>query len=96
MITALEPPHRVVLEGGAGRIGRVRTRAEYQLTPADHDMTRVEYRFEMVPGTPFDRVKEALGLRGWLKRAARRALGRLAHVLEEGEPSAHAVRPAAG
>ena len=29
-------------------------------------------------------------------RAARRALSRLAHVLEDGEPSAHAVRPAAG
>jgi uncharacterized protein YndB with AHSA1/START domain len=96
VITALESPHRVVLEGGAGRLGRVRTRAEYRLTAADHDMTRVEYRFETEPGTSFDRVKEALGLRGWLRRAARRALSRLAHVLEEGEPSARAVRPAAG
>ena len=95
-ITGLEPPHRVVLEGRAGRIGRVRTRAEYRLTPAGHDMTLVEYRFETEPGTTLDRVKEALGLRGWLRRAAGRALGRLAHVLEEGEPSAGAVRPAAG
>ena len=37
-------------------------------------MTRVEYRFETEPGTPFDRLKESLGLRGWLRRAARRAL----------------------
>jgi uncharacterized protein YndB with AHSA1/START domain len=95
-ITVLEAPHRVVLEGRAGRIGRVRTRAEYRLTPTDHDMTRIEYRYETQPGTPVDRLKEALGLRGWLRRAARRALGRLAHVLEEGEPSAQAVRPAAG
>jgi uncharacterized protein YndB with AHSA1/START domain len=95
-ITGLEAPHRVVLEGRAGRIGRIRTRAEYTLTPADHDMTRVEYRFETEPGTPLDRLKEALGLRGWLQRAARRALGRLASVLEDGEPSAGAVRPAAG
>jgi uncharacterized protein YndB with AHSA1/START domain len=95
-ITDLEAPHRVVLEGRTGRIGRIRTRAEYTLTSADHDMTRVEYRFETQPGTSLDRLKEALGLRGWLQRAARRALGRLAHVLEEGEPSARAVRPAAG
>jgi uncharacterized protein YndB with AHSA1/START domain len=95
-ITLLEPPHRVVLEGRAGRIGRVRTRAEYRLTAADHDMTRVEYTFETEPGTSLDRLKEALGLRGWLRRAARRALRRMAQVLEEGEPSAAAVRPAAG
>ena len=95
-ITTLEAPHLVVLDGRTGRIGRIRTRAEYRLTPADHDMTRVEYRFETEPGTHFDRFKEALGLRGWLRRAARRALGRMAHVLEEGEPSARAVRPAAG
>jgi uncharacterized protein YndB with AHSA1/START domain len=95
-ITTLESPHRVVLEGRAGRIGRIQTRAEYLLTPADHDMTRVEYRFETESEQPLDRLRETLGLRGWLRRAARRALGRLAHVLEEGEPSAHAARPAAG
>ena len=96
VITALEPPHRVVLEGRMGRLGRIPTRAEFLLTPADHDMTRVEYRFETMPAAPLDRLREALGQRGWLRRSARRALGRLAQVLEEGEPSAHAVRPAAG
>jgi uncharacterized protein YndB with AHSA1/START domain len=95
-ITALESPHRVVLEGRSGRLGRIRTRAEYRLTAAGNDMTKVEYSFESEPATPIDRLKEALGLRGWLRRAARRALGRLAKVLEEGEPSAHAARPAAG
>jgi uncharacterized protein YndB with AHSA1/START domain len=95
-ITGLESPHLLVLEGRTGRIGRTRTRAEFRLTPVDHGMTRVEYRFGTEPGTPFDRLKESLGLRGWLRRAARRALGRLAHVLEDGQPSAHAVRPAAG
>jgi uncharacterized protein YndB with AHSA1/START domain len=95
-ITTLESPHRVVLEGRAGRIGRIHTRAEYLLTPADHDMTRIEYRFETESDQPLDRLRETLGLRGWLRRAARRALGRLAHVLEEGEPSARAARPAAG
>jgi uncharacterized protein YndB with AHSA1/START domain len=96
VITTLDAPHLVVLEGRAGRIGRIRTRAEYRLTEADHDMTQVEYRFETEPATQLDRLKEALGLRGWLRRAARRALAQMAHVLEEGEPSSHAVRPAAG
>jgi uncharacterized protein YndB with AHSA1/START domain len=95
-ITELEAPHLVVLEGRLGRIGRIRTRAEYRLTAADHHMTRIEYRFETEPASLIDRLKEALGMRGWLRRAGRRALGRLAHVLEEGEPSAHAVRTAAG
>jgi len=95
-IIELEPPYLVVLEGRLGRIGRIRTRAEYRLTPADHDMTRVDYRFEAESGSLVDRLKEVLGLRGWLRRAGRRALGRLAHVLEEGEPSANAVRVAAG
>jgi uncharacterized protein YndB with AHSA1/START domain len=96
VISVLEAPYRVVLEGRAGRIGRVRTRAEYRLTSVDHDMTRVEYTFELASGAASDRLKEALGLRGWLRRAARRALNRLAQVLEDGEPSARAVRPAAG
>jgi uncharacterized protein YndB with AHSA1/START domain len=96
VITALEAPHLIVLEGRVGRIGRIRTRAEYRLTPADHDMTRVEYRFESEPSTVLDRLNESLGMRSWLRRGARRGLSRLAQVLEEGEPSAHAVRPAAG
>jgi uncharacterized protein YndB with AHSA1/START domain len=95
-ITALERPHRIVLEGRIGRLGRIPTRAEYVLTPADHEMTRIEYRFETTPASPIDRLKESLGQRGWMRRAARRALARLAQVLEEGEPSAHAVRAAAG
>lgn len=95
-ITELEAPYRVVLEGGTGRRGRVKTRAEFTLKQADHDMTRVQYRFETEPATPVDRIKEALGQRGWTRRQARRALGRLAQVLEQGEPSAHAVRAAAG
>jgi hypothetical protein len=59
-------------------------------------MTRVEYRFETRPRTVIDRIKEALGMRGWLRRKARRGLGRMAQALEDGTASAHAVRPAAG
>jgi uncharacterized protein YndB with AHSA1/START domain len=95
-ITELERPHRIVLEGRSGRTGRIPTRAEYRLIPADHEMTRVEYSFETQAQHPLDRVKETLGMRGWVRRKARTALGRMARVLEEGTPSARAVRPAAG
>jgi uncharacterized protein YndB with AHSA1/START domain len=95
-ITELDPPHLIVLEGRSGRLGRIATRAEYRLVPADHDMTRVEYRFETRPHNAVDRMKESLGMRGWLRRKVRRALGRMAQALEDGTASAHAVRPAAG
>jgi uncharacterized protein YndB with AHSA1/START domain len=95
-ITELDRPHLIVLEGRAGRIGRIAVRAEYRLVQADSGMTRVEYRFETDSANPVDRLKEALGMRGWLLRKSRRALARMARVLEEGTASAHAVRPAAG
>lgn len=95
-ITELDPPHLIVLEGRAGRIGRIAVRAEYRLVPTGGEMTRVEYRFGTESASRVDRFKQALGMRGWLRRNCRRALGRMAHVLEEGTPSAHAVRPAAG
>ena len=95
-ITEVDPPHLIVLEGRSGRIGRIATRAEYRLVPTDHGMTRVVYRFETRPRTGIDRVKEALGMRGWLRRAVRRGLGRMARALEDGTASSHAVRPAAG
>jgi uncharacterized protein YndB with AHSA1/START domain len=95
-ITELDRPHRIVLEGRGGRIGRIPTRAEYRLIPVDHGMTRIEYEFETRPANPVDRLKEALGMRGWLRRRAGRALRRMAQVLEDGTASSHAVRPAAG
>jgi hypothetical protein len=59
-------------------------------------MTRVEYEFEMRPVNPVDRLKESLGMRGWLRRKASRALRRMANALEDGTASTHPVRPAAG
>ena len=66
--------------------GGSRTRAEYTLTPADHDMTRVEYRFETDAGNA-GRPAEG-GARAARLAAPRRAAGRcgrLAQVLEEGD-----------
>ena len=96
VITGLERPHRIELEGQTGRLGRIKTRATYTLTPHGHDMTKVEYTLSTEPATRFDALREALGCRSWAKRNSRKALRRLARVLEEGRASAHAVRVAAG
>jgi carbon monoxide dehydrogenase subunit G len=95
-ITEIDRPHRIVLEGRGGRIGRIPIRAEYRLVPVDNSMTRVEYEFQMQPVNPVDRLKESLGMRAWLRSKARRALRRMANAIEDGTASTHAVRPAAG
>src|SRR5687768_13490881 len=38
-ITELDAPHLIVLEGHSGRLGRIKTRAEYRLVPIEHGMT---------------------------------------------------------
>jgi uncharacterized protein YndB with AHSA1/START domain len=96
VITEIEPPHRIALEGTGGRFGRVRLRAEYRLTGHDRHMTRLDYTFSSEPAKRADRLREALGARPWLKIQGRRALRRLKAVLEDGEPAARAVRVAAG
>jgi uncharacterized protein YndB with AHSA1/START domain len=96
VIAGLEPPHQIVLEGRAGRLGRVKIDASYTLTLFGHDRTRVDYEVSTTPATITDRLREALGGRAWLRRQSRKALRRLAQVLEAGEPSAHAARVAAG
>jgi uncharacterized protein YndB with AHSA1/START domain len=95
-VTELEPPHSIVMEGAAGRIGRIRTRTQFRLTDHGRGMTRVELTYSTEPATPADRLKEALGQRAWLRAKWRRALRRMAEVLEQGEPSSRAVRVAAG
>jgi uncharacterized protein YndB with AHSA1/START domain len=96
VITELERPYRIVTEGQAGRIGRVKLEAVYILVPHGYDMTRVEFTFSSEPATRIDRLRESLGLRPWLKLQFGKALRRLKFVLEEGEPSARAVSVAPG
>ena len=38
---------------------------------------------ETRPALPSDRIMEALGMRGWLRRNGRKALKRLRRILEE-------------
>jgi uncharacterized protein YndB with AHSA1/START domain len=96
VIAELERPHRIVLEGQIGRIGRVKTQAVYTLTPYGQDMTQLDYQVSSTPAKMTDRLRTALGGRTWLKLQSRKALRRLARVLEEGQPTTHAARVAAG
>jgi uncharacterized protein YndB with AHSA1/START domain len=95
VIASLERPYRIVLLGQTGRIGRVKTRGVYTLTPYGNDMTQLAYEASSTPATKGDELRAALGGRVWLKRQSRRALRRLAKVLEEGPPSRQAARAAA-
>jgi uncharacterized protein YndB with AHSA1/START domain len=95
-ITDLQRPHRVALEGEAGRLGRVRVHATYTLTPFAQDMTRVEYELSSAPATRTAELRMVVGGRAWLRWQSRKALRRLASVLEEGRPRAHAAGVAPG
>ena len=95
-IAEVERPFLIRMEGRMGRVGRIRTEAVYRLTPAGHGMTSVEYEFRAVSASAADRLKEALGLRAWLRRQSARALRRLAAALEQDESHKGAVGVAAG
>jgi uncharacterized protein YndB with AHSA1/START domain len=96
VVTEVEHPYRIAIEGGAGRLGRIKLEGVYRLTPHDHGMTRVEFTFSTEPATRSDRLRELLGGRFWVARGCRRAVRRLKSILEEGQPSSHAVQVAPG
>src|SRR5256885_14276005 len=77
-IAALERPHRIVLEGQTGRIGRVKVHAEYRLTAHGHGRTQVEYSVSTTTSTRSDDLRAVLGGRAWLRLQSARALRRLA------------------
>jgi uncharacterized protein YndB with AHSA1/START domain len=84
--SVVEPPHRIVAVGRAGKFNRIRTTAIWTLDVAPGGGTEVEYLFESEPALPTDRIVEALsGQRGWFKRKARKSLARLQAILEENE-----------
>jgi hypothetical protein len=59
-------------------------------------MTKVEYTVSTEPATVVDSLRESLGCRSSLKRKSRKALRRMASLLEDGTASTGAVRAAAG
>jgi uncharacterized protein YndB with AHSA1/START domain len=82
--SVVEPPHRIVAVGRAGKFNRIRTTAIWTLDHAPGGGTEVEYMFESEPALPTDRLAAALsGQRGWLKRKFRKSMLRLQAILEE-------------
>ena len=75
------PPHRIVALGRQGKFNRVKTAWIWTLDPAPGG-TRVELSVETEPAMLTDKLAE-LGLRGWMKRRAGKALRRLRLILEE-------------
>jgi uncharacterized protein YndB with AHSA1/START domain len=76
-------PWRIVAAGRGGKYNRIKTFQTWELEPAAGGGTKLEWMFETEPALPTDRVMEALGYRGWMRRKARRALRRLQSILEE-------------
>ncbi|MEX2194640.1 MAG: SRPBCC family protein [Thermoleophilaceae bacterium] len=81
-IAEADRPRRLVEEGRTGRIGRSRLAAVYELSSAGPGATRVSLTTWTEPGHPMDALKEAIGVRGWLRRQSKTALGRLRAVFE--------------
>jgi uncharacterized protein YndB with AHSA1/START domain len=81
----VERPWRIVEAGRGGKFNRIRMMTVFTLEPHAGGTTYVELTTETVPATISDRIGEALGTRGWLRRQNKRALRRLRSILEEGK-----------
>lgn len=92
----VERPRLIVETGRGGKFNRIRTLGTYELEQAAGGATRVTFTFESEPGNLADRLGEALGMRGWLRRKNGRALRRLRSILEEGRDRGSRATVAAG
>jgi uncharacterized protein YndB with AHSA1/START domain len=79
----VQAPFRIVERGRGGKYNRIRMLASYTLSPGPSGTTKVEYTLETLPALLSDRLVEALGYRGWMRRQATRAMRRLRSILEE-------------
>ncbi len=79
----LDPPRRIVTVGRLGKFNRIRSVGVYELQPGGQASTRVTYTYETEPKMPSDKLREALGGRGFVKRRSAKALRRLRSILEE-------------
>jgi uncharacterized protein YndB with AHSA1/START domain len=92
----VERPHRIVEVGRTGKNNRIRTLGVYELTPASAGTTRLRFTLQTEPQTLSDRLMEALGARGWMRRKGKRAMRRLRAILESGEGRGQRPTVAAG
>ncbi len=78
----VQPPHRIVEVGRAGKYNRIRHLTTWTLDPAAGGQTEVSLEVDTQPALPSDRFMEAVG-RPFFARGARRSLRRLRSILEE-------------
>ena len=88
-------PQRIVQRGRTGKYNRIRLVSSYELEPTAGS-TRVTLTTETEqPRLPSDRIMEAIA-RGWFRRKQRKAVKRLAAILEEGRRRGARATIAAG
>lgn len=92
----VERPRLIVEAGRTGKFNRIRTLGTYELEPASAGTTRVTFTFESEPANLADRLGEALGARGWMRRRGNRAMRRLRSILEEDRGRGSRATVAAG
>ncbi len=92
----VQRPHRIVEVGRTGKNNRIRTLGVYDLAPASHGSTRVQFTLETVPATLSDRLLEGFGARAWTRRKNKRAMHRLRRIIERGEGRGNRVTVAGG
>ncbi|HEY8582430.1 MAG TPA: SRPBCC family protein, partial [Capillimicrobium sp.] len=84
-LVEVDAPRRIVEAGRGGKYNRTRLRTVYELEQASGGQTKVTFTVATKPGKLSDRLMEALGFRGWVKRNSGKALRRLRALLEDGE-----------
>jgi len=81
-IVRSERPRTVAEEGTIGRRGRSSLFAVYELEPEPDGRCRVQLTTRVEPKTAVDRLRQR-GAHSWVRRNAKRALGRLRRLVEE-------------
>ena len=94
--TEMQPPRLIVERGRTGKFNRILTRGVYELEDAPGGSTRVTFTLETKPKTLSDKLLEAFGARGWMKRRNAKAMRRLRNILEEGLDRGDRVTVAGG
>jgi uncharacterized protein YndB with AHSA1/START domain len=94
-VVEADAPHRIVQRGRTGKYNRVRLVSSYELEPSAGS-TRVTLTTETEsPRLISDKLMETIA-RGWFKRKQRKAVKRLASILEEGRSRGARATIAAG
>lgn len=82
-IVEIQPPRLIVMAGRSGKYNRTRTLWVFELADNGDSTTRVEVTVETRPPLPTDRLMEAVWEARPQRRGWRKAMRRLAAILEQ-------------